>query len=103
MNYFELVPDNVSPPQSLLSYLSSSSPSALTGMVRQSKLFLMDLPGFGYDSAPDTNIDKWQDRRQWFLISGSKAATPLADNAMGKATLEAAAAVDDGNNRDCPP
>lgn len=33
------------------------------------KLFLVDLPGFGYASAPDESVDEWQKRTQQFLIS----------------------------------
>eukprot|EP00956_Cyclotella_meneghiniana_P036590 scaffold127640_cov79-Cyclotella_meneghiniana.AAC.1 len=35
----------------------------------KAKLFLVDLPGFGYASAPDESVDEWQKRTQQFLIS----------------------------------
>ena len=33
------------------------------------KLFLVDLPGFGYAAAPDESVDEWQRKTQEFLIS----------------------------------
>jgi len=33
------------------------------------KLFLVDLPGFGYAAAPDESVDEWQRKTQEFLIT----------------------------------
>ncbi|KAL9185031.1 hypothetical protein ACHAXT_002808 [Thalassiosira profunda] len=35
----------------------------------QAKLYLVDLPGFGYAAAPDQSVDEWQKKTQKFLIS----------------------------------
>ncbi|KAL7522521.1 hypothetical protein ACHAWX_007226, partial [Stephanocyclus meneghinianus] len=51
INYFGLIPNGP----------AASPPNA--------KLFLVDLPGFGYASAPDESVDEWQKRTQQFLIS----------------------------------
>jgi GTP-binding protein EngB required for normal cell division len=52
INYFGLIPN-----------ASAATPKG------KSKLFLVDLPGFGYASAPDESVDEWQKRTQQFLIS----------------------------------
>ena len=83
MNYFGLVPDDASHPPSSSSS-SSSSPSALAAMARRSRLFLVDLPGFGYASAPDANVDEWQERTQRFLISRASPAEPSSSHADGE-------------------
>ncbi|KAL3772204.1 hypothetical protein ACHAW5_009351 [Stephanodiscus triporus] len=72
VNYYGLVPNDPSSTHS-----SSSSSSALAALARRSRLFLVDLPGFGYASAPDANVDEWQERTQRFLIS---RATPSYDD-----------------------
>lgn len=54
INYFGLVPNNAKS-------ANDDPPKA--------KLFLVDLPGFGYASAPDESVDVWQKRTQQFLIS----------------------------------
>jgi GTP-binding protein EngB required for normal cell division len=55
INYFGLVSDS----------LSSDM---------KAKLFLVDLPGFGFASAPDDSVDAWQKRTQQFLISRTMPA-----------------------------
>jgi len=65
INYFGLVPNDASSS----SKSSSSSTSSLTYSASQSKLYLIDLPGFGYASAPDESVDEWQRKTQEFLIS----------------------------------
>ena len=44
----------------------------------------MDLPGFGYASAPDANVDEWQERTQKFLISRASPAEPSSSYADGE-------------------
>ena len=71
INYFGLVPNTA--------VSSSSSPTSNPSFKgndgskhpnsSQSKMFLVDLPGFGYASAPDQDVDAWQERTQQFLIS----------------------------------
>lgn len=75
INYFGLVPNNS------VSASSSTSVASFKGKdgmkhpnSSQSKMFLVDLPGFGYASAPDKDVDAWQERTQAFLIS--RASTP---------------------------
>lgn len=68
VNYFGLISNEVT--QQLRQLPSSASSSAgNAALAKQSKLYLVDLPGFGYASAPDANVDEWQERTQQFLIS----------------------------------
>ena len=76
INYFGLIPNS-----SMTSAKSATSNPSFKGHEggkhpnsSQSKMFLVDLPGFGYASAPDEDVDKWQERTQQFLIS--RASTP---------------------------
>ncbi|KAL7502846.1 hypothetical protein ACHAXN_001111 [Cyclotella atomus] len=59
INYFGLVPNN------------NKAKSSNSNDVAKAKLFLVDLPGFGYAFAPDESVDVWQKRTQQFLISRS--------------------------------
>lgn len=81
INYFGLVPNNS---VSASSSTSIASFRGKDGMKHpnsgQSKMFLVDLPGFGYASAPDKDVDAWQERTQAFLIS--RASTPSDGGSM---------------------
>eukprot|EP01082_Thalassiosira_pseudonana_P015044 g13208.t1 g13208 contig8:159037-160785(-) len=81
INYFGLIPNNAVDSSNSSSSLPFTSTSAKAGdkankhpSINQSKLFLVDLPGFGYASAPDESVDAWQQRTQQFLVS--RASTP---------------------------
>ncbi|KAL7542656.1 hypothetical protein ACHAXR_011963 [Thalassiosira sp. AJA248-18] len=63
VNYFGLVPNEMT------TSMSSSSSSSSKQSPNQSKLYLVDLPGFGYAAAPDESVDEWQKKTQAFLIS----------------------------------
>ncbi|KAL7473730.1 hypothetical protein ACHAXS_014217 [Conticribra weissflogii] len=73
INYFGLIPN------SLMSSTTTSAvhPSSFKNAEklgkhpdpRRSRMFLVDLPGFGYASAPDESVDEWQAKTQQFLIS----------------------------------
>jgi len=85
INYFGLVPNDIH--QSSLSTISSSSSSSSASSSssftkktignkqgtnpNQSKIYLVDLPGFGYASAPGESVDDWQRKTQEFLIARS--------------------------------
>ena len=74
VNYFGLISNEVT--QQLRQSPSSASSSAgNAALAKQSKLYLVDLPGFGYASAPDANVDEWQERTQQFLISRATIAS----------------------------
>ncbi|KAL3827404.1 hypothetical protein ACHAXA_003138 [Cyclostephanos tholiformis] len=76
VNYFGLIPHDSSLPSSSPSSSSPSATAHAAAMARRSRLFLVDLPGFGYASAPDANVDEWQERTQKFLISRASSSTP---------------------------
>ncbi|KAL7425967.1 hypothetical protein ACHAXH_000189, partial [Discostella pseudostelligera] len=62
INYFGLIPNNNHHHETTVSY-------------KQSKLYLIDLPGFGYASAPDESVDEWQKKTQEFLISRASTSS----------------------------
>jgi GTP-binding protein EngB required for normal cell division len=77
INYFGLIPNTA-----ISSSSSSTSNPSFKGHEgakhpnsSQSKMFLVDLPGFGYASAPDQDVDAWQEKTQQFLISRA-SSTP---------------------------
>lgn len=74
VNYFGLISNEVTQ-QLRQSPVSSSSSAGNAALAKQSKLYLVDLPGFGYASAPDANVDEWQERTQQFLISRATIST----------------------------
>ncbi len=84
MNYFGLVPHDASTPPPSSSSSLSSLPSALAAMARRSRLFLVDLPGFRYASAPDANVDEWQERTQRFLILRASPSPSSSSHADGE-------------------
>eukprot|EP00985_Skeletonema_marinoi_P014969 scaffold7648_cov118-Skeletonema_marinoi.AAC.3 len=77
INYFGLIPNSA-----MTSATISSKPSfkghegAKHPNSSQSKMFLVDLPGFGYASAPDQDVEAWQEKTQQFLISRASSAPP---------------------------
>ena len=79
INYFGLIPNN--------SVASSTSFSSFKGHegtnTSQSEMYLVDLPGFGYASAPDEDVDAWQERTQSFLISRSRASNSSEGGGRG--------------------
>ena len=75
INYFGLIPNST-----MTSAKSATNNPTFKGHEgakhpnsSQSKMFLVDLPGFGYASAPDEDVDAWQERTQQFLISRASA------------------------------
>ena len=62
MNYFGLIFNELVAQQSQSRQSSSTLLSSDKAVAKQSKLYLVDLPGFGYANAPDANVDKWQER-----------------------------------------
>ena len=69
VNYFGLISNEITQQSRQSPSSSSSSSAGNAALANQSKLYLVDLPGFGYASAPDANVDEWQERTQQFLIS----------------------------------
>ena len=77
INYFGLIPNSA-----ITSAKSGTNNPSFKGHdgakhpnSSKSKMFLVDLPGFGYASAPDEDVDAWQERTQQFLISRA-SSTP---------------------------
>ena len=68
INYFGLAP-NDSSNLSSSNYSSELTSSGGKQNVNESKLFLVDLPGFGYAAAPDESVDEWQRKTQEFLVA----------------------------------
>ena len=68
INYFGLVPNDDS-------NFSADNPELTFGKKNKkqnanaSKLYLVDLPGFGYAAAPDESVDEWQRKTQEFLVA----------------------------------
>jgi GTP-binding protein EngB required for normal cell division len=71
VNYYGLIP-NADASAHSSSHGSTAAQSA--ALASRSRMFLVDLPGFGYASAPDANVDKWQERTQKFLISRASSS-----------------------------
>ena len=80
MNYFGLISHELVAQQLQSRQSSSTLSSGNTAVAKQSKLYLVDLPGFGYANAPDANVDKWQERTQQFLLS--RATTSLLSSSL---------------------
>mmetsp|Transcript_10623 Transcript_10623/g.22212 ORF Transcript_10623/g.22212 Transcript_10623/m.22212 type:complete len:645 (+) Transcript_10623:142-2076(+) len=79
INYFGLIPNSLmSSTTTSVVHLSSFKNTEKLGKhpdPRRSGMFLVDLPGFGYASAPDESVDEWQAKTQQFLIS--RASFPV--------------------------
>ncbi|KAL7435037.1 hypothetical protein ACHAXM_004410 [Skeletonema potamos] len=70
INYFGLIPNTaISSSSSKRNASFKGHEGAKHPNSSQSKMFLVDLPGFGYASAPDQDVDAWQEKTQQFLIS----------------------------------
>ena len=97
INYFGLIPNTaITSPKS-----STSNPSfkghegAKHPNSSQSKMFLVDLPGFGYASAPDEDVEAWQEKTQQFLISRA-SSTPSEEEGGGNSVKPAVKSWADG-------
>jgi len=66
INYFGLIPNDMAANTPSIAGFGSKQQSV---NANQSKIYLVDLPGFGYASAPDESVDEWQKKTQEFLIS----------------------------------
>ena len=67
INYFGLVSNEAAATASSKKKGNIYSPSKLDA--NQSKIYLVDLPGFGFAAAPNQDVDEWQKKTQEFLIS----------------------------------
>jgi len=72
INYFGLI-SNDNPSSVTPTHAASGNKQQPTN-VNQSKLYLVDLPGFGYAAAPGESVDEWQKKTQEFLIA--RASVP---------------------------
>lgn len=71
INYFGLIPNNNN-------HHATTNASSIS--YEQSKLYLIDLPGFGYASAPDESVDEWQKKTQEFLISRASTSSTTSSS-----------------------
>ncbi len=78
INYFGLISNNRE------KHKTKTASSRMIVTHTQSKLYFIDLPGFGYASAPDESVDEWQKKTQEFLISRASSSSSSSSHASAK-------------------